>query len=210
MLQSIVSYQHSADNFMGSLVQANLQPLMQEMADTDAYLEALQPDIARIASSLLYTTFTRGIERDDLVQEGLIGAWEATQHLDTSRSHYEQRAYCLRAARNKMCSYLTKFTKTVGDSIDLEPEQWLTVPAVAEAPAPATFTRKRKNVLSMLRNLPRRERLVIMAHYGMVSTGNRICITRQALQTRHNLTNRDYNNIKYRALKKLSSLPCPC
>lgn len=172
-------------------------------------LEALEPDIVRVARSLYFRVDSISLDLDDLVQEGRIAAWQACEKHDPSRGATLE-GYCLMCARYGMCAYLRKQLNTPAVSL----EDWL-----EEEGKEGTFTREiedkpvartqaslsqRRRVLKMLRKLSARERAVIRAAFRIEDTWG-ACFSKEGVMKRHRMTPSVYHSTRNRALRRLRS-----
>lgn len=203
-----------SNGFIDALVQTNLQPLMQSLADVDSFLDGLRPEINRIAYGLLASGLHSKVAREDLEQEGLIGAWQCTQRftVENTPSPEAFKSYCLKRARGAMVDYIRSHYRHGGDTQSMDDEQWLTVPAQAEQAAKVTPVRERRRINTALNKLTRLERLAIKAEFGFCQNvvGQGACpdMTPQTVQ-RYFKNRKAYAGARRRAIHQLATLLQP-
>lgn len=172
-------------------------------------IQALSQDIEHIARYFVGRTTYTQVDVQDLAQEGMIGAWEASQRLDHSRSASEQKSYCLRGARNNMVNYLNQLRKqtTLDESLEayLHDEETGIERCIEDVPPPQTHKvqhNKKCQVNQLLATLPAKHRLVVMsayqiqAHRGTVPSKSHVCRV-------YKLTPTQYQDTKRRAIAML-------
>lgn len=197
------------NDFIDNLVQTNLQPLMQSLADVDSFLESLRPEISRIAYGLLATGLHQKVEQADLEQEGLIGAWQCVQRFDAEKTTCEGafKGYCIKRARGAMIDYIRSHYRTGGDALSVDDEMWLMVPAQAEPVTKVTPMSERRRINAALNKLTRLQRLAIKGEYGFCR--DVVChggpyMTRQAVQ--RYFKNRDaFESARKRGVRRLAT-----
>jgi RNA polymerase sigma factor (sigma-70 family) len=194
--------------FIDSLVQDNLQSVMQQLEDVDTFLESLKPEISKIAYSMMYSSAPRAVDVDDLIQTGLIAAWQA---LELDVTHTNPKSFCIARARWRMKNFLRGARKQDAESLD----QWLqpsedngkaVIPHDIECVAPIhpmaldEHHAKKHMVWAILSNLPKKYQAVLTAQY-LTRKFDGHAVTVQGVKRRYKLTNDQFIHTKRNALR---------
>jgi RNA polymerase sigma factor (sigma-70 family) len=175
------------------------------------FITGLQPAIEQIARNLYYRVRV-SVALDDLVQEGHIAAWQAAQRYDAAKIKDESSftGYCMLRARGAMLNYLDMLHKSSAISLDeylqSETSDGSTMQRdIADTPQPhrRASRAQRHMVLTALRTLTCKERLVIMAHYR-IDSSNGYSPTPDDIQRDLHLSKQAYYGTRTRGLRKLA------
>ncbi len=216
--------------FLNELVTSLLAPVLQSDAQPrsraaavpswltgeglDAFLESLRPEIERTAYALYFHHGAKPcLDAQDIIQEGMIAAWRATNKYDASKVVDERsfRGYCMKRARGAMLNCLAREGRDTAISLDDYTTNGsdntpLLCHEIADTGRPrrqATITERRR-ILAALRTLSPKERCVVMAYYridGRNGYSPSLC----DIQRRLRMTNSTMYGIRARALKKLAA-----
>jgi RNA polymerase sigma factor (sigma-70 family) len=221
-------------SFLASLVQTNLQPILQTddapapdiapsteqqarrpscLTDDEltALIESIKPEIARIAWRLSQRLYSVSVDPEDLEQEGLIAAWQATTRYDASKvtNEHSLRAYCMSRARGAMLMYLRREFKKPAASLDayleVDTDDGSMHREIADPPVQhrQTEASERQRILTALSSLTEKERLVVMAYFR-VDNIYEYCPTLGDIQKRLEMSDDAVYCARTRGLKKLA------
>lgn len=195
-LPTTVQY-HS--NFIDSLVQANMQPLMQQAQDMDSFIESLRPGITRVARSL-YCSY---VDVEEMVQEGMIGVWKAAEKHGMGNTE----SFYLTAARWAMLKLINKSAST---DVHMDDMEWLAAPAAQPDKHREVSTDEIKQIArAMYRaKLSKRARWVVRAElqYYKTNLPNGARVTRHSVQKRYNMSNGVYEDTLRQSIKRLQQV----
>lgn len=176
-----------------------------------SFLARLQPEIEMLARNLYYRV-KMSIALEDVIQEGMIGAWRAAQRYDPTKVVDERSfvGYCIKRARGAMCDYLTKLNRTPAASLDehleVDTADGSMRREIADTPVPyhQASLAQRRRILAALRQLSTNERLVIMAHFRIDDAKSGHSSLPMDLRAQMNMSEAVYYKIRARALRKLA------
>lgn len=190
------------------------QPWLSEN-ELSSFLASLQPQIEQMARSLYYTVKI-SVAFEDLVQEGIIAAWQATRRYDASKVVNERSVigYCMKRVRGAMLDHVTKLNRTPAISLDeyLEADTdggscYREIEARPVEHRQASLSERRR-ILAALHKLTEKERSVILAYFRIDDSKGQ-CPSRDDVQARLNLSDHAYCNARARAIKRLATLLQP-
>jgi DNA-directed RNA polymerase specialized sigma24 family protein len=179
--------------------------------DRGALLESVRPAVAVLARRFYYrVSHVLSVELDDLIQEGMIDAWQASLRVDPAYTYEQARSYCIRAAFGAIIDAIKREDRSKAGSLEayLAPRVGEDTPVRELVDQPggcvASSLALRRSVLSLLRNcLTERQMLAVMAEYGidMPQTGK--VFTRDQVTARLGIGAGGYRALRSRGLRNL-------
>lgn len=176
--------------------------------DGGALLEAVRPAVTALARRFYYRVSFLGIELDDLEQEGMIAAWQATLRVDPGYTHEQACSFCLCAARGAIVTTIQREDRLKVRSLEayLVPRAGGPVRELADCPgerAGASLA-LRRSVLGMLRGcLSEKQILAVMAGWSIDRPETGKAPTREQVTARLGISTNGYYTLRSRALRKL-------
>lgn len=181
--------------------------------DGGALLEAVRPVVAALARRFYYrVSFCLSVELDDLEQEGMIGAWQATLRLDPAYSYEQARSFCIRSAWGAIMSAIRREDRLKAGSLEayLAPRDGEDGPGreLADDPGDQVLPSLavRRSVLGMLRScLTEKQMQAAMAAFCIDAPKTGKGMTRDQVQKRLGISQSGYYSLRSRALHSLRS-----
>lgn len=202
MVTSLPPTVQSHSNFIDGLVQANMQPIVQQLQDMDSFIESLRPAITRVARSL-YCSY---VDVEDMVQEGMIGVWKTAEKHGTDNTE----SFYLTAARWSMLKLINKDAST---DVHMDDMGWLAAPAAQPATHREISSDEIKLVNKAMRRakLSKRARWVVRAElqYYKTNLPNGAHVTRHSVQRRYNMNNGAYETMLRHSIKRIQQAHIP-
>jgi DNA-directed RNA polymerase sigma subunit (sigma70/sigma32) len=174
----------------------------------ESILACIQDDIERPARDLYFSTrVVISVSIEDLIQEGMIGAWIASTRYDESKvtNKHSLNAYCKTYAKYAMLRHIEKHKPDLsleaylegsreGDTVNLD---------IQDNPVKSVETppHKRNVVLDALNCISPRRKIVIMAAFQIEDEQGMVTMKEDI-----GISNRIYDDAKAEALKKLRTI----
>jgi RNA polymerase sigma factor (sigma-70 family) len=171
-------------------------------------LARIQGDIETTARKLyLDTRMAISVSVDDLVQEGMIGAWQACQRYDESKVKSEKsiNGYCMKYAKYAMLQWIENHKSEISleGYLEAETERGLTQRDIEDRPVKCAETpeHKRTFVLTALSTISPMRRIVLMSSFQIEDAQGNITAKEDT-----GLTARQFEDARYHGLKRLRTL----
>lgn len=175
-----------------------------------AILARIQDEIKYVAKDLYFKTRMHlSISMDDLVQEGMIGAWQACTRYDESKIKNESSVtgYCMQRAKGAMQDYIKwhrrryESERSLEAHLEVKTEKGTICQDVADklATHAQTSPLTRESIQHALNDLTAKERAAIMAAFQLEDGETREVFSSMG----------SYSNARTRGIKKLRTLLKP-
>lgn len=179
--------------------------------DCGALLEDVRPAVTALARRFYYrVSFCLGVDQDDLAQEGMIAAWQATLRLDPAYVYEQARAFCIRAAFGAIIKAIRREDRSKAGSLEayLAPRDGEDGPGreLVDRPGDQVISSLslRRSVLGMLRCcLTEKQMQAVMAGYGIDAPRTGKVLTREQMTARLGISTNGYYALRARALRNL-------
>jgi RNA polymerase sigma factor (sigma-70 family) len=138
----------------------------------NSILSRIQGKIEAQARTLYFRTRNAlSVSLDDLIQEGMIGAWKGSMNYDESKvtNEHSLDAYCMKYAKGAMLQHIQKQKPELSleEHLEVETERGLVQRDIEDKPVKSAETpeHKRQFVMNALSTISPRRRIVIMAAF---------------------------------------------
>ena len=174
----------------------------------NSILSRIQGNIEAQARTLYFKiSNTISISLDDLIQEGMIGAWKGSMNYDESKvtNEHSLYAYCMKYAKGAMLMFIKKQKPDLSLEayLEVETERGLVQREIEDKPVKSAETpeHKRQAVLAALSTISPRRRVVIMAAFQIEDEHGNIT-TREDI----GISDKLWYDAKMMGLKKLRAI----
>jgi len=182
------------------------------VVDRGTLLEDIRPIVAAVARRF-YSRVSfclSGFDQDDLAQEGLIGAWQATLRVDPAYSYEQARAFCIRAAWGAIIDTIRREDRSKAGSLEayLAPHDGDDGPGreLADRPGNQVISSLalRRSVLGMLRScLTEKQMQAVMAAFCIDAPKTGRGLMQDQVVERLGISKKGYYSLRDRALSRL-------
>lgn len=174
----------------------------------DSILSRIQGNI-EVQATNLYTRVrnTISISIDDLIQEGMIGAWKGSMNYDESKVANENslNAYCMKWARGEMLYFIEKHKRELSLEayLEVQTERGIVQRDIEDKSVKVSETpeHKRQFVITALKKIGAKQRIAIMAAFKIEDEQGNI-----ATEGNINMSYMQYRSNKSMGLRKLRTI----
>ena len=185
--------------------------VVDSVVDRGALLEDVRPAVTALARRFFYrVSFCLSVDQDDLAQEGMIAAWQATRRIDPAYAYEQARAFCIQAAFGAIINAIRRADRSKASSLEayLAPRSGEDGPVreLVDQPGEQVISSLalRRSVLGMLRScLTEKQALAVMAGFCIDRPKTGKVLTREQVTARLGISAHSYYALRARALRNL-------
>jgi RNA polymerase sigma factor (sigma-70 family) len=185
-----------------------IQPACTDTPFYTSVLTSVQSEVETIARNLYFRVRTRvSVTLDDLIQEGMIGAWQAATRYDASKvkDSGSFTGYCMKRARGAIIDYIKKHQPAISLEayLEVETEKGMMQRELVDEPTRPVYSSwsEREPILDALAKLTSTERLAVMSFFQIEDAHGGLM-----LRENTGVKASSYYNAKARAIKKLARM----